>query len=36
MMVFFEQGWGKFGFGKNVFEHESPTLKNYSNSTFLC
>ena len=23
---FFEQGWGKFRFGKNFLKHESPTL----------
>ena len=26
MMVFFEQGWGKFEFGKNFLKRESPTL----------
>ena len=26
MMVFFEQGWGKFWFGKNFLKRESPTL----------
>ena len=26
MMVFFEKGWGKFSFGKNFLNRESPTL----------
>ena len=26
MMVFFEQGWGKFEFRKNFLKRESPTL----------
>ena len=27
----FEQGWGKFQFGKNFLKHESPTLNNKQN-----
>ena len=26
MKAFFKQGWGKFQFGKNFLERESPTL----------